>query len=648
MSNCHVRELGAFYASLMKDCAYAFPTMGVDLSRDLSRLQAAVKSRGIRVYLEDLPAIGKHFDRCLSGGEYKLSGLPLTKRFSGRVVIPKFLRRLYLLVFNDCGSLRTDYCVEAIFFIRQITYGAKKATISCSFDKVEKEVLDFVEVDSHLPEPEGFWSSDEVFTKGAGEVIFHGFEKSPIYAPRVDALDPGNRRRMSACLGALDKVSSVLATTLGPYDPSDWRHKHGPGAVSETTGPSNKYYWKGWSDALELEYPIADCGFHSHASWADRCHSDEGFSSQEPYSRMVAVPKSFSKPRLIAAEPSQNQWCQQNLLHYFSERCANTWIGKFVRFDDQTLNQRLCKVGSSTGALATIDLSSASDRVSCHFVGQLFRKNPKVLRSLRASRTRLVKQRLTPKAPELLTLKKFSTMGNACTFPVESFGFLSVAIACVLTMRNRPVTVREIEKLEEEVAVFGDDIVIPVDCRELFVETLEVLHFKVNERKSFWTGKFRESCGVDSYDGVDVTPVYWKTFFNGRPESLASVVGTVNNLYNRYLMNASLRLASTLPEARLAKVVTGSGVFGLESRSGVDNSHLPRRWNQHLHRFEVRALGTISQQHRTATNDETAILQYFTEAPSPTTKWVHGVLQRPQLKTRLRWVSADSLVSQTS
>jgi hypothetical protein len=215
-------------------------------------------------------------------------------------------------------------------------------------------------------------------------------------------------------------------------------------------------------------------------------------------------------------------------------------------------------------------------------------------------------------------------------------------------MRKRPVTVREIERLAEEVAVFGDDIIIPVDCRELFVETLEVLHFKVNERKSFWTGKFRESCGVDSYDGVDVTPVYWKTFFNGRPESLASVVGTVNNLYNRYLMSASLRLASTLPTARLAKVVTGSGVFGLESRSGTDNSHLQRRWNPHLHRFEVRALATISQQHRTATNDETAILQYFTEAPEPTTMWTHGVLQRPQLKTRLRWVSADSLDSPSS
>jgi len=215
-------------------------------------------------------------------------------------------------------------------------------------------------------------------------------------------------------------------------------------------------------------------------------------------------------------------------------------------------------------------------------------------------------------------------------------------------MRERPVTVREIEKLEEEVAVFGDDIVIPTDCRELFVEALEVLHFKVNERKSFWTGKFRESCGVDSYDGVDVTPVYWKTFFNGRPESLASVVGTVNNLYNRYLMNASLRLASTLPTAHLATVVTGSGVFGLESRSGQDNSHLQRRWNPHLHRFEVKALGTLSRQHRTATNDETALLQYFTEAPEPTTMWTHGVLQRPQLKTRLRWVSADSLGSPPS
>jgi hypothetical protein len=120
---------------------------------------------------------------------------------------------------------------------------------------------------------------------------------------------------------------------------------------------------------------------------------------------------------------------------------------------------------------------------------------------------------------------------------------------------------KTIRSLIGSVAVFGDDLVVPVDCRELLVETLEVLHFKVNVHKSFWGANFRESCGVDSFRGVDVTPVYWKTFYDGGPESLESVIGTVNNLYKRWLMCASERLSWTLPCSQLAMVDTRSGAW---------------------------------------------------------------------------------------
>lgn len=100
MSKCHVRELSKVYEALFRDASSAYPTLSSEFERDLYRLRRFVELRGIRVYLDDLVAVGKHFDRCLSGGQYILSGLPLTKRFSGRVTIPKFsLGVFYLLVF---------------------------------------------------------------------------------------------------------------------------------------------------------------------------------------------------------------------------------------------------------------------------------------------------------------------------------------------------------------------------------------------------------------------------------------------------------------------------------------------------------------------------------------------------------------------
>jgi hypothetical protein len=639
MSKSLARELSRVFEAIFRDASNAYPTLRTEFEMDLSRLLGLVEHRGLPVYLVDLPAVGKHLDRCLAGGQYNLSGLPLTKRFSNRVVIPKFLRGLYLLVFHETGLLREDYDIQAIFFLRQILFAAKKAKAECDDIKVSTEVEEFVAVDSALPEPESFWSSLGLSHTDVEET-YRGFGKSTLYRERLNLVDTRKRNQLSVFLAKLDSVSSIVTSTLGSYDPSDWKFRHGPGAVSEVTGPSNKYYWKNWSDRLELAYPVADYGFHSFASWADRANSPNMFGSREPHARMVAVPKSYSKPRLIAAEPSEHQWCQQNAWHYFAVRSGRSWIGEFVKFNDQTLNQRLCLRGSSDETLATVDLSAASDRVTCHLVGQMFRRNASLLLALQASRTRFIDQNLTPRAPDTIELRKFSTMGNACTFPVETLSFLSIAIASVLTVRGMRASIRNIKTLIGQVAVFGDDIVIPVDSRELFVDALEVLHFKVNASKSFWTGKFRESCGVDSFAGVDVTPAYWKQAYNGKPDSLVSVVETCNNFHKKFLLETRRYLASTLPSG-IPTVDVASGVFGFKSFLGFDVSGLKTRYNKALQRDEVLVRVVCATQTRTPVEDDSALLQFFTEAPDPTVMWSSGISQRPRHRMMMRWTALD-------
>jgi len=642
MSKCHVSELEHIYRNIFKDALCVYPTLKMEFEKDLTRLLSAVERRGIGVYLLDLPAVGKHLDRCLASGQYILSGLPLTKRFSGGVVIPKFLRGLYLLVFHDTGLLKEDPDTEAILFLRQILFAAKKVILTLDSSKIEDEVLEFVEVDESLPELDEYWKEEPTSPNYRKEPNYHGYGKSALYAERISALPPRERGQLTDFLAALDFVSGAVTAALGSYDPRDWRFKHGPGAISERTGATNKYYWSNWSPSLENEYPIADYGFHSFASWANRAYHDDSIGSQEPSSRMVAVPKTFSKPRLIAAEPSEHQWCQQNLLAYFAQRSRQTFIGKFVRFNDQTLNQRLCTRGSQDGTLATVDLSAASDRVTCHAVGQMLRSNPKLLNCLRASRTRSVRQTLTPRAPELVVLRKFSTMGSACTFPIESLLFFCIATAATLVSRGLRPCMRNVEALVGEVAVFGDDIVVPTDSRELMFVALEVLHFKVNLQKSFWTGKFRESCGVDSYSGVNVTPVYWHAPNTGGPESLDSTVEVRNNFYQKFFLNTAQYLSSTLP--RLTPHVDHrSGVFGLKSRLPVSNTSLRRRYNEHLQRFELLALSSTKTQSRTPTNDDSAFLQFFTEDPPPGIPWTHGYLQRSRSQVRPRWVSENEI-----
>lgn len=233
-------------------------------------------------------------------------------------------------------------------------------------------------------------------------------------------------------------------------------------------------------------------------------------------------------------------------------------------------------------------------------------------------------------------------MGNACTFPVESLIFLSVAIAAVLTQRGKRSNLKNVKALAGEVAVFGDDIIVPVDSRELLVEALEILDFKVNTQKSFWNGNFRESCGVDAFRGENVTPAYWRTFNDGKPESLASTVETRNNFYKKFLLSAASRLASTIPVG-VPTVHMRSGVFGLKSFIGADISKLRLRDNPHLQRTEVLVKSLLGRQARTPIENDSALLQFFTEDPDPFTEWKSGVPQRPRTLIRPRWVALSDL-----
>jgi hypothetical protein len=635
MANRH-DELTCVFLALIEDAKHTFPSLEQEFDRDVETCRTWVNARGIHLFLVDLPKVSKHLDRCLDAGKYESSGLPCSTAVSATVVIPKFLRGLYLLVFTQAGLLREDCCTDAVFFLRQILCFGKKAPAGCSDKAYEKEVESFVAVDSGLPVPDGIWmhperEEDSVRTWKGSYGTAGGNSDGPRH---VQGPAP-------TLLTFLDRVSGIVTSTLGHYDPEEWRHKHGPGAVSDMKAYDNRYKWLVWTDRLETVFPICRFGFHSYSSWASG-HVD--VEDRKIWSKMVAVPKSYEKPRLIACEPAANMWCQQNIWHYFRSRSEATWISEFCRFGDQTLNQQLCQRGSANGSLATLDLSNASDSVSCRAVSCLFRANPRLLQALAATRTHQV---LLPNG-EMHQLRKYATMGNATTFPVESLMFLTIALAATLWCRNQQPSVSNILALIGEVAVFGDDIVVPSDSRETVTGLLEALSFKVNVAKSYSGSNFRESCGVDSFQGVNVTPVFWKGPVTRDPDSVVRTVQVCNNFYEKMLLRTAKHLTSTLRVLpfRVPHVAYRSGVFGLYSRFRPDHTGFRTRWNRDLQREEVRVPATSSSNLRTPIEDDSALLQFFTELPDPQVNWKSGWKQRPHTRIRMRWVPLTDMLTQ--
>jgi hypothetical protein len=95
-------------------------------------------------------------------------------------------------------------------------------------------------------------------------------------------------------------------------------------------------------------------------------------------------------------------------------------------------------------------------------------------------------------------------MGNGYTFELESCIFAAICAEC-LSIRGHEA------KLGEDLFVFGDDIIVPIDSADLVVSTLRWLGFETNNEKSFLKGPFRESCGGDFFNGTPVRGFYLKT-----------------------------------------------------------------------------------------------------------------------------------------
>jgi hypothetical protein len=113
--------------------------------------------------------------------------------------------------------------------------------------------------------------------------------------------------------------------------------------------------------------------------------------------------------------------------------------------------------------------------------------------------------------------------------------FYTLCILNGLQKRNLQPTPRNIKSVAKSVYVYGDDLIVPSDEVLFLSNTLGLFGLKVNAKKTFDTGKFRESCGMDAYDGTDVTPVYFRRMFPGKKQHVPEFVSAVSFANQLYL-----------------------------------------------------------------------------------------------------------------
>jgi hypothetical protein len=311
----------------------------------------------------------------------------------------------------------------------------------------------------------------------------------------------------------LQKVRKEIAGLLGDFPPDLDEvvgfMKFGPGATLTHTQEEgagvfkilNASAYEGMED--EISFLARSTLFRDFIAEADpalsciftRYDAEELQVSWFSCANYGTVPKSISEERTIEIGPSLATFVQQGYDGWIRKRLHSQW-GLDLRF--QNPNKVLAWEGSISGdkpnTPCTIDLSSASDRISYGVVYAVL--PPDWVRTLTRYRAREV---LMPNGTAR-KLEKFSSMGNALTFSLQTLIF-SAVVRSVFRDRGWEGS---------RWRVYGDDIIVPHRIYEETVQRLELLGFRVNQAKSFSTGYFRESCGGDYLHGTYVRPFYLK------------------------------------------------------------------------------------------------------------------------------------------
>nr|QDH89905.1 MAG: RNA-dependent RNA polymerase [Leviviridae sp.] len=453
---------------------------------DKELVEERSQTEGFSFLTITLPTFAKDFELSLERG-YVDNSVFLSFKKHGR--LPAFLQGFACLIFDRrTGDLLNEPNKDAILAIRQLTLMYSKILLPCTPQREAAAFSAFIECEQEVRE-------------GVGTRDFPQFR-------RIRTLLFGS---------SFSKVDSdVYYGRLLP--------KHGPGVTADSLLGNQKFHQLQWPMRLEPYFPYGEMVLPNWSYWEQLGEVDFLEPEAEIPVKVISVPKTMKTPRIIAVEPTAMQYAQQALLRSYREAIKDSLLESFIGFDDQEPNQLLAKEGSRNGNLATLDLSEASDRVSLELVDVLLadhRHFHDAALACRSTRARMP-------SGDVISLAKFASMGSALCFPMEAAVFLTAIFVGIEQDLGHRLTKKDIKSYLGRVRVFGDDIIVPVDHVRSVISSLESFGLKVNYRKSFWNGKFRESCGKEYYDGTDVSVVRCRRVIPSSRKDVQEIISAVS------------------------------------------------------------------------------------------------------------------------
>lgn len=597
-----MKSLVDLSVDILQDCGMQ---CGANPFRDCITITRRIENEGISFLTITLPSFCRDFERSLDEGFIPPAHFRSFRRKKG-TCLPAFLQGFMGMVFNPDGSLLNDPSSSAIKAIRQICLFAKKILLPCTTSREKKAEEAFVKCESDL----------------------HSVTYDPVL------------------LDVYSRVSKIVMNDLLVDFEEFYREivpRHGPGITTDAGIGNKKFLFPTWYSRVEKYFPFTEFGIASISNYVDGLSSHPVVFVEprdEPPVKVVFVPKTMKTPRVIAIETCGMQYMQQAFANWIRtriERPGSLLFGH-VNFRDQSINSKLALSSSRSQRYATIDMSEASDRVSSRLVHVAFEHFPefrKMIFALRSTRAKLP-------SGGVIHLKKFASMGSALCFPVESLVFMLTLVSARLHIAGRRPSKSAIRKVIADLHVYGDDLIVPVDEAPSLCKYLESFGLKVNADKSFWTGKFRESCGTDAYDGEPVTPVYLRYDIPTKrteTQKIVSFIETLNQLYEAGLWGTVKKWRSHV-ESLIGKLPTLPNDHPGVGWRSFSQALSFNGWSDSLQRLKLRCLVAQPARHKDHLTGDPALLKCLAMIGNPNrpTDHLEFSVRRGSLTLKSRWI----------
>lgn len=581
------------------------------LRKVLNRLSA----EGIGFLTKTLPHLGKALDRALvegrltrdmyNGGNGGPKGLPQFAVKRG-TELPYLFGELFERIFKPDGSILEQPCVTSVRALRDVLFVFYKYEIPYA-DVQEQQVLERFER-----------TEEELSTL---TVVLQKLQDDVKHTPRIRS----GSHMVADPVQVVHAAKGLLTELFAMFDPLDIHPRHGPGTVATKQKLWGKYLWTNVADKITDLYPLDAYFFASLGHVCDSYDKMDLIGGKDSPARVLLVPKDSRGPRLISCESVDYQWIQQGLGRAIVELVERHPLTReVVHFTDQEPNRRVALLASRDGRYSTIDLNEASDRVHLDLVRLLFPEN--LVRYLEACRSTST---VMPDGRRLY-LKKFAPMGSALCFPI-----MALTIWALLTAAAPNTHVRE------HMLVYGDDVIVPTGYARDAISILECFGLKINQHKSCTSGLFRESCGVDAFQGTDVTPVRLRTVWSDSPSPgvYTSWIAYANSFWDRGYYNTYDKIVGLLHAVYGKKIPSEDMLLTCPSLRSLPESEKPRRWrtNPRFQRREFYVLDVKAPCINKCIDGWSMLLRYFAEAGTDSP--LHAVHDR----TRVRKGSWDPI-----